>query len=310
MLGFNRMKAILEHIKYNTLSADIKRKWSFEDYIHNRMQDMSAFQIEQFMTEAELWEAEKKLNNDGFRDIFNSKKSFYQSFSEFMKRQIIFAADVSEEDFIEFVKKYKKVVVKPDDKYAGIGIYILELSQTGKVVYPENCPCFQKLQEQNYVIEQYVWQAKEYAEVYDKCLNTLRITTLINEEGQAEILFAVNQFGSAGSITDNNDDTALWYVVGKTGKVEYCDIDEKTGLVYDYHPDSNYNMSEFKNPCFNKVCQLAIRLAAVVPECRLIGWDIAVTKEYEIELIEGNVTPELYLYQYISGQGLRKKMSH
>lgn len=314
--------------KYERLPERLKNKWSREDFYYYRMQNMNVSEITDIASPDELWNREKILNDDRYRHIFNDKKEFFLKFSDnktkkilgedYIRRNIIFLDSVSKEEYISFVEKNKKVILKPSDMYAGIGIYLVEngdgdkryyASSEGKKIPDDEVPDFETLREEHYIAEEYVFQASEYSEVFPESLNTVRVTTYINDEGKATILFAANQFGSSCSIVDNNDETAIWANIDiKTGTVTEPDIDEKSGLVFDIHPDTHAAIVGFKNLCWDEICNLALRLATAVPECRLIGWDIAVKKDYTLELIEGNVTPELELYQRISGKGLRNKM--
>lgn len=292
---------MFNHIKYYFLDKQIRKRWSFQDFLHYRMQNMSKDEISNYMTEEELWDFEKQVNNDQYRKFFNSKKNFYIRFKKYINREIIFLSDVTSEDFSKFLNKYPLVVLKPDDKYAGIGFKLLHKDNYNDFLLNE----FQYYKDQNYIAEEYLYQGKEYRDIYDKSLNTVRITSYINNQNQVDILFAVQQFGSKGSLVDNDDDSSLWYVINlESGQIEYVDIDEKTGFIYEQHPDSHIEMKGFQIPHFKEMIDLVKKLAIEIPECRLIGWDIAFLENNKLEIIEGNVTPELMLYQYISGKGL------
>ncbi len=283
----------------------IKAKWTYNDFLYMHMQKMDIKKIDTFLTDEELVNAEKVLNDDTHRKYFNSKLLFYERFGSFMKREIISLRDVTEKYMMAFIKKHEKVVFKPDNKYAGIGFFIAYVGKDGNVVFPEGTPSFLEMQKRKYIVEEYVEGYKAYTDVYALSLNTLRVTTFINKDGNAEILFVVNQFGSEGSITDNDDVKGIWCVTDKeTGEIITCEEDDKNGFVYDTHPDTKVKFAGFKNPFFDKIKNTALQAAEVIPKCRLVGWDIAVREDGEIVIIEGNVTPELSMYQRLSGDGL------
>jgi len=295
---------MLNRIKYQRLPSRLRKRWTYEDFLGYRMQEMNIDKIELLATEEELWGREKQLNDDGFRQIFNDKREFYKRFNKmtngkYIKRAVMFLENASLEEFEEFRNKHKKIVVKPPDMYAGIGITVLEGEDAD----------FDDLKKKHYIAEEYIVQASEYSDIYPLSLNTIRVTTFIDEGGIPQILFAVNQFGQKGSLVDNDDDAAIWAAIDTvTGIVKYAEVDGETGAVYDIHPDSGKPILGFANPVWSSITELALELARVVPECRLVGWDIAVRADYSLEVIEGNVTPELDLYQRISGEGLRKIM--
>ena len=285
----------------------IKSKWSYNDFLYMHMQKMDIKKIETFLTDEELVAAEKKLNDDAYRKYFNNKLLFYERFGSFMKRDVISLRDITENYLLSFVKKHKRVALKPVDKYAGIGFSTAYADRVGNVIFSKDTPSFEEMQKQLYIAEDYVYQHKAYSDVYPKSLNTLRVTTYIDSDGKPDILFVVNQFGSEGSITDNDDIKGIWCVTDKeTGIIKVCEEDEKNGFVYDTHPDTNIKFSGFQNPYFEEVKKTALRAALVVPKCRLVGWDIAVREDGEIVIIEGNVTPELSMYQRLSGDGLKR----
>lgn len=298
---------MLNRIKYEILPKELKRRWSYTEFLAYRMQEMKVSQIEEIATEEELWNREKQLNDDRYRYIFNDKHEFFKRFGlafedKYMKRELLFLEDVTQTDFIRFCERHKRIVLKPSDMYAGLGIHIVE-SKNYKISSEE----FDELKAKRYIAEEYVRQASEYSDIYDKSLNTIRVTTFINDEGKVEILFAVNQFGQKNSMVDNHDEAAIWAAIDiGTGIVASAEVEACDGRVYDVHPDTGARILGFANPCWSEVKKLVLELATVVPECRLIGWDIAVRSDYSLEVIEGNVTPELNLYQSISGCGLRK----
>ena len=288
-------------LKYAFLSKRLKQKWNYEDFLYYRMQEVPFSRIDEFASLTELTDFEKQLNSEEKRYIFNDKSEFLTRFSKYIKRDVLICKNASEQEFDNFCKKHGKVIIKPSNMYAGIGVEI----------YDGDAHNFEFLKNNNYVAEEYIFQAKEYAEVYDKSLNTIRVTTLIDDEGEVRILFAVNQFGSGGSVVDNDDDTGIWAAINlDTGVVFATDILKETGYVCDIHPDTGKSIIGFANPSFEVVKELAINLAKEIKECRLVGWDIAVKTDYSAEVIEGNVTPELDLYQMISGKGLAKEIKN
>lgn len=287
-------------IKYFLLPKRLRKKWSYEDYLYYRFQNKSIKEIEYFLTVDELWETEARLNADNSRPIFNSKALFYKTFKSFIKRNYLLFENASEEEIGDFRAAYPKCVLKPDDMYAGIGIYIVDSNEPLPLSFDE-------LKAKKYIIEEYVTQHEKYSNIYPGSLNTIRITTFISESGNPEILFAANQFGSHGSMVDNDDSTAIWGICDNiTGIIEYADIDAASGLIYDSHPDTGQSIVGFHNHNWNEVVETAIKASLVVPDCRLVGWDVAVRNDGEIVIIEGNVTPELDLYQRISGMGLSR----
>ena len=84
----------------------IKAKWTYNDFLYMHMQKMDIKKIDTFLTDEELVNAEKVLNDDTHRKYFNSKLLFYERFGSFMKREIISLLDVTEKYMMAFIKKH------------------------------------------------------------------------------------------------------------------------------------------------------------------------------------------------------------
>ncbi len=299
----------VNRIKYLMLSKSLRKKWTYDDFLYYHMQEKRRRDLDSIMTPSELQEAEKQLNNDACREIFNSKRRFLEHFNSFISREYMFLEPGGEKQLEDFIRRNHKIILKPDAMYAGIGVCMAYEDQGGQIHFDEVCPDYFSMCEKGYVAEQYVPQHEAYSSVYSGSLNTIRVTTLLDTDNRPKILFAVNQFGSGGSLVDNNDDTAIWCLIDiDSGKIIAVDND-KDGKVNEFHPDSGMKLIDFENINFDKVKALALKLALICPDCRLIGWDIAVKKNGDVEVIEGNVTPELDLYQVISGKGLREELN-
>ena len=76
-------------------------------------------------------------------------------------------------------------------------------------------------------------------------------------------------------------------------------IDSETGVIkttgvdrdfkrYVVHPDSGKVIPGFKIPSWNNIVSAIKKAAHYVPTVRYVGWDIAVGKNGEVIMIEGN----------------------
>ena len=128
----------------------------------------------------------------------------------------------------------------------------------------------------------------ELAEFCPNSLNTLRITVLKNQHtGEYETMSAVLRI-STGSALDNLFQGAL-----------IADVDIKTGLIltngisrigqeYEEHPMSGKKIKGFQIPQWDKVINMIQELNVIVPNVGYIGWDIGITDDRGVLVIEGN----------------------
>lgn len=310
---------MLNKIKYNLLPAKLKKRWTFDDFLYYRMQFIDTKSIDSIMTLAELEAAEAKLNSDSLRHIFNSKRTFHEYFKKYIIRDVLFCDVCSLDVFTDFIQRHKKAIIKPDNMYAGKGVCVIELtkdnrlkiaqSESGDIIFSDNediSTVYAHCHEHSYVLEEYIIQHSSLNNIAPSSLNTLRITTYIDKAGHSSILFAANQFGFNGSIVDNNYDYCFWGVIDiNTGEIVEVETDDENGYVYERHPDTKAQVLGFINPNFEAIKKLALEASYQFPECRLVGWDIAIRADGRPEIVEGNVTPELDLYQAISQKGFR-----
>lgn len=299
--NYNIIKRLIVWLKYHFNPQN--RNISLACFLYYKFDLLSKEKRKDILLDDEIAEYEKRFNANEYREIFNDKKKFYLHFNKYMRRGITFLEDISFDEFTDFIKRYGKIVLKPAKSYGGTGL---------KLVNERDCEninalssLFDICKKNKYIAEEYLINEESYREIYSGSLNTVRVNTLLGRNGRPVIYAVINQFGSRGSITDNDEHLGIWAAVNlENGQVYEVEKDDETGSQYLKHPDSNKDILGFQNKEFDKVKKLALEAAEICPECRLIGWDIAVTTK-GVELIEGNVTPELGIYQAMTGEGLR-----
>ncbi len=306
MSFWERLQAKTRENKYYRMyrRSGLYDRFSFDDFLYYRMQTMEQAQREEILSISELETIEKQLNDDAKRDVFNDKRKFYARFASYIHREIRLLENMEFDEFLRFVKQQGRVIVKPPLLYAGQGVEMLLAQQVEDNRYWQDN--FFAKKEAGYVAETYVVQKETYQKIYRGCLNTVRIMTFVKKDGTPMVLAAANQFGSGGSVVDNDDLTGIWASINvETGIVEQVETDPFTSIVRETHPDTGEKILGFMNEDFALMKEVALKAALEEPTCRLIGWDMAVTPQGVVEIIEGNVTPEIDLFQTITGKGFR-----
>ena len=64
---------------------------------------------------------------------------------------------------------------------------------------------------------------------------------------------------------------------------------DKNGNRYVVHPDVGVPIIGFVVPMWDEICNTVLAAAKIVPEVRFIGWDVAVTKDAKVVLIEETI---------------------
>jgi Sugar-transfer associated ATP-grasp len=177
--------------------------------------------------------------------------------------------------FAELVDRLER---RPDVRYYQSGGY--ELSYTG------------------YLLEEKIAQHGALADIAPFTTNTVRVVTLLDHTGSADVQFAILRLGREGNAADNWD---------RGGISVRIDLDSGTlgaGLlkpVYggnwvDAHPDTSVRFTGVELPFWDDILELATNAARVTPRVRSVGWDVIVSPDGPV-LIEGNPDWDLTMVQ-------------
>lgn len=126
-------------------------------------------------------------------------------------------------------------------------------------------------------------------------LQTVRVATFIDRNGQCRILFAFVKLIGGRNITDNfhgglsgNLISVVHTEDGTLGPGRVIPPDGKGIRFFDRHPQTGVEFTSFKIPRWSEITALAKQAAVQFLPLRTIGWDIAVTPT-DIKIVEGNI---------------------
>lgn len=227
-----------------------------------------------------------------YRKYLNNKSLFNKTFAKHVNRDFLHvgAARTRFEDFDQFVSKNPRFIAKPVTGMMGRGIEIIESAGSDKEL-------FERLQDEDFVVESIVEQHSEIAEFNPDTLNTIRVTTFLPIDNNPIVTFAGIRFGRKGSFVDNLCAGGLTASIDvETGEIMTTGIDQDSNR-FSRHPDSGKRFEGFEIPNWEKVLVSVKESATVLPQVRRIGWDVAITSEGEVEFIEGNSKPAFRMTQ-------------
>lgn len=133
------------------------------------------------------------------------------------------------------------------------------------------------------LFEGLVEQTKQFAQLNESSVNTVRFMTTLYPDGEARIIATFIKIGRAGKCVDN---------AGDGGNVDVC-VDTETGEIkyaiqYDgwrkikdieCHPDSGNQLNGIIIENWEKIKADVIKFQQAFPYCKAAGWDIAITDE-------------------------------
>lgn len=254
------------------------------DFFDFKLYDKSIEEADKFVDFAYKKRIKQATTKAGYGAFCENKPNFNRKFKDFIHRDFLNVAESSFEEFNDFVTKHPKFFAKPIEGKSGKGAGIVHFRGDVKQVYEE-------YKHDKMLVEELLVQHADIAQFNPDTINTFRIMTLLPLNNEPIITFAGIRFGRKGMEVDNVSGGGLTAAIDiETGQIKTKAID-KYDVEYDAHPDSGVPFVGFQIPYWDKVVEKVKNLAKHLPEIRSIGWDLAILKNGEIELIEGNRSP-------------------
>ncbi len=224
------------------------------------------------------------VNSGPSRKLLDNKVACMETFSEFLNRAWIYVPRVSYEEFAEFCKRYPKMLVKRGTGSGGKGIHVFEYTGQGekelKKLYRENV-------ENDSLIEEFINQIGITHDLNPDSVNCVRICTMRFKD-HVEIFQCFLKMGRGNVCVDN---------AGQGGI--FAPIDVNTGIItrdaygpiwseFPVHPISGIKIKGIQIPHWNEVKDLVIKASEKVKDLVYVSWDVAVSDDGKLYLIEGN----------------------
>ena len=255
----------------------------YYDYQIFGFAELTAAQRETYVTRLVSKKLNEFLNDAAYTHIFDNKDEFNKKFAKFIRRKWLVLPESSKEQVRDFVQGKDEVFVKILDG---------ECSHGCERIHMKDWPDFDKLYDHIKqggfgLLEDVVDQHPDVERLHPGSVNCMRIITLLDDDGQPHVLYAVQKMGKGDSFSDCN---CLFAPVDlETGKIKYPGHSGNTplGIVYDEHPDTHVPLVGYQLPYVKEAAAMCLEAAKVVPQVRYVGWDVAMSKDGP-EFIEGN----------------------
>lgn len=303
----SRGKAYVSIYK-DVLFTMVKHNASPLDYFSLRFYDMKEEERASFACTGFIYEYQLQMNPKAHRVVLENKIEFLKRFKDFSGRKWATLPMLKSDPFFakEFLENAKgKIVIKASSGQAG--------KQVEVIAVPDNIPddVIKLMEARGFdLLEYYVTQHDDLMKLSPSAVNTIRIVTQYFEERVIVLLAFVRI--SVNAPVDNLSVGAYGVNFGapinlETGEIcgegVYLDITKPN---VNKHPVTNTPIIGFKIPLWEECYSLVTKAAALTPENRSIGWDVAVTNEGPV-LIEGNHNWNL-LSMVPGGKGFRKDL--
>ena len=294
----NKISLVLDSI-YSVFKYNI----SLLEYFQFRFFELQKSDRMNYAGTGFMYEYQLYMNPKKNRQKLEDKRIFLDEFSQFIRHKHTTLEELERGAFDlrnEFKDPLNKVIIKSHDGQCGKGVEVVNLKDK------DSNEIIQILKNtENNIVEEYVVQHDDLMKMSPSGLNTIRIFTQLNDNDEVDILGCRLRI-SVNSIVDNLAAGNIVSVIDEnegilTGAGVYSDI---TKIDEKFHPVTKTEIEGFKVPFWRETLDLAKSAAKHIPECKSIGWDIAITNEGP-ELIEGNHDWCKLVWQLPAKKGLK-----
>lgn len=268
--------------------AAFYHKWaykiSYQEYFLFGFDKLNAKGKRAYIGDRERVEITNRIVSDYTLTLFSNKFETYKVFRPYFHRDVVLIqGEKDRELFDDFVSKHRDLIIKPVDQSLGKGIYTAYLGSE-----EDSEKLFNTLSlEESVIIEERIHQCKTMSMLHPHSVNTVRILTVINRDGTPSLVDSFLKIGRAGKCVDNGGQGGILAAVDiEYGIVTSIGVTENLEE-FIFHPDTGAAIVGFSLPEWDQAKMLAKELALVVPEQRLVGWDLAHTEDGWV-MVEGN----------------------
>ena len=298
--SYNLSKKEKEFFYKDFLDAAMKYGVTEVDYFTYEYYLLSDYGRSMYLTERDRGFFHRSVNEKKYWPIMSDKEQFYNKYRKYISRKIMHVTSVSQyKDFFKLCEDVGEIIVKPINGEKGRGIHKLYVRNEKEINV-----AWRECLDNNLLVEEVIKQSDKIASFNSPSINTIRIATAIDKKGIPHIMAAVIRVGANGSITDNASAGGLFAGIDvNTGIIisKGVDLQAKTYLI---HPTTNMPFLGFQIPNWEKLKELALEVAGVMPEMRYIGWDWVLLQNGNWELLEGNEPGGAHVIQQGIGRGL------
>lgn len=285
------------YLWYDFIKCSIIHGAIINHYTRGGLYKLKGCERKKSMTYRRILKAFSKMNSPEAIEILNNKHLFNAHFAPFVKRKWLYSKEMSFDKFNDLCEIAPYIIAKPEDGVEGVGVK--------KISVPSDTKDRKKLYEQfsskSYMIEEVITQHPEM--IYgNTSVNTIRAHSIIDKNGEVHLFKMLFRVGVGNTVVDNYAQGGCVYEIHlETGRIISPSLKKNGEEVY-IHPQTDVFMLGRKIPNWEIVTAAVKEAHAMLPGCRFIGWDVAVTPD-GIELIEGNHNTDYEFLEFFGSKG-------
>ena len=254
-----------------------------EDYISLQFFSIPSSERRKYVTQKNKQLFMKKMYDAEAIKVLDSKYLFSKRFKEYVKRNWIYTGEATESEIRDFILSRDRVICKLITSTWGLGVGLRTKDDIEAIISDVR-------DGKHYMIEEVIENHPDVAKVNPDSVNTLRVETCLDSQGNFHLLNVLFMVGTTKTIVSNcHSGGMMCHVDIKTGCIDN-DGYNPTGKWYKIHPASGIILKGYKLPYIDKLVDYIKGVCQVMPNARYVGWDVVITPD-GFELIEGNYCP-------------------
>ena len=296
--------------KKKLVKAFVNDNWFPDEYFFFNYEHLSKKGRYEFIPNREASKFWNYLNTKEIYLLTCDKGQTYQHFKDYYKRELISVSSENVESleaFKEFAKRHDRFIIKPTHGNYGNGVRIIEKEDLKDID-----SLVQGLLQSNpkgFTAEELIIQCEELASFHPSSVNTIRLTTARQENGEIYIIQRpFIRLGQQGRCVDNGGNGGIIAGIDyETGIIKGA-VDERMNQ-YVIHPDSKKTILGFKIPKWEEAKAFVRELANVLPDLKYCGWDLALTDNGWV-MVEANGKGLFIGFQMPTQEGFREEFEN
>ena len=206
---------------------------------------------------------------------------------------------------LAFFKHDIDAFAKPSDGMLGKGVFHLVIKNGEIWMNDEKSnvdELINTLMSADYIVQERIVQHPALSKLCSTCVNTIRLQTVMDSEGNVIPFGAGIRIGRFGSVVDNWAKGGIFVGINpETGTLmDRGVLKPSYGTSVAHHPDSGIIFEGYQIPFYQQAVEMAIYAHKMMYRSHSIGWDIAITNQGPV-IIEGNDRWEISLVQAVHG---------
>lgn len=205
----------------------------------------------------------------------------------------------------EALKNIGQCFIKPSiGSNSGHGCALLNLVDGVDLISKNSIESILSKYGQDYVIQEKIVSNNIIGIFNPSSVNSFRVITYILKDGTIKNTPTTFRMGRRNSFLDNAHAGGIFVSVddeGNLGTIAFTEFNER----FYEHPDSHIKFAGYKIKQFPYILVAAKKMHSLIPQIRIVNWDITIDKEGDLILLEANMRGgSVWLPQMSSGKGL------